>query len=212
MELDNQYKQDSIFVATPSMRSAKRVASLLGIGAKNIHKRVSERGPASVQVTSRHLPLAAAWSKMATDNPVISKGPAWEMARPQYSARGILFEGSGAMSEAILPRLIRLRDAPRYLGMDPNRFNAEVRPYLTEMPIGKQGVAFDKIDLDAWAEQYKSRNGRPGKAMKGGPPWDAKEHRGSSKGAKSGTSRNKLEKEEFEKALERVTSRKPNDT
>src|SRR5208283_2734362 len=38
----------------------------------------------------------------------------------------------------ITPRFIRLRDAPDYVGMDPNRFSAEARPYLTEMPIGKQ--------------------------------------------------------------------------
>lgn len=60
------------------------------------------------------------------------------------------------------PRFVRFRDAPDYLGMDRNRFNAEVRPYLTEIPIGTQGVAFDRLDLDAWAEHYKNRNGRPG--------------------------------------------------
>ena len=60
------------------------------------------------------------------------------------------------------PRLLRLRDAPDYLGMDRNRFNAEVRPELTEIPIGEQGVAFDRLDLDAWVDEYKSRNGRPG--------------------------------------------------
>ncbi len=109
-------------------------------------------------------------------------------------------------------RFIRLKDAPRYLGMDPNRFNAEVRPYLTVIPIGKQGVAFDRIDLDAWAEQYKGCNGRPGKAMKGGKPWDAKEHRASSKGANSGTSRRQSPVDEFEKALERATSQKRKDT
>ena len=38
-----------------------------------------------------------------------------------------------------IPRLIRFRDAPRYLGMDRNRFNAEVRPHLTEIPIGIAG-------------------------------------------------------------------------
>ena len=38
----------------------------------------------------------------------------------------------------LLPRLIRLRDAPAYLGMDRNRFNAEVRPLLPEIPIGEQ--------------------------------------------------------------------------
>ena len=39
----------------------------------------------------------------------------------------------------IAPRIIRFRDAPHYLGMDRNRFNAEVRPYVTEVPIYKQG-------------------------------------------------------------------------
>ena len=40
----------------------------------------------------------------------------------------------------ITPRLIRFPDAPRYLGMDRNRFNAEVRPYLVEIRIGRQGI------------------------------------------------------------------------
>ena len=56
---------------------------------------------------------------------------------------------------------MRFRDAPRYLGMDRNRFNAEVRPYLTEIPIGKQGIGFDRLELDAWVDDYMSRNGRP---------------------------------------------------
>jgi predicted DNA-binding transcriptional regulator AlpA len=54
----------------------------------------------------------------------------------------------------INPRLIRLRDAPFYLGMDKNRFCAEVRPHVVEIRIGKQGVAFDRFDLDAWVDQY----------------------------------------------------------
>jgi hypothetical protein len=65
----------------------------------------------------------------------------------------------------VIPRLIRLRDAPFYLGMDRNRFNAEVRPYLTQIPIGEQGIAFDRLELDAWVEQYKSCNGRRPKAI-----------------------------------------------
>ncbi len=70
--------------------------------------------------------------------------------------------GSRELSEAQsrpLPRFIRFRLAPSYLGMDRNRFNAEVRPYLLEIPIGSQGIAFDRLDLDAWADDYKSRNG-----------------------------------------------------
>ena len=54
------------------------------------------------------------------------------------------------------PRILRFRDAPSYLGMDRNRFNAEVRPYLTEIPIGKQGIGFDRLELDAWVDDYKS--------------------------------------------------------
>ena len=70
----------------------------------------------------------------------------------------------------IMPRVLRLRDAPRYLGMNRNLFNAEIRPYLTEVRIGRQGVAFDRLELDAWWEQYKSRNERP--AARRNKPWD----------------------------------------
>ena len=52
----------------------------------------------------------------------------------------------------IVPRLVRFRDAPYYLGMDRNRFNSEVRPYLTEIPIGSQGIGFDRLELDAWLD------------------------------------------------------------
>lgn len=69
-----------------------------------------------------------------------------------------------------LPRFVRLRDAPDYLGMDRNRFNQSVRPNLVVIPIGKQGIAFDRLDLDDWADQYKSRNGCP--AAQRRKPWD----------------------------------------
>ena len=66
-------------------------------------------------------------------------------------------------SRTLLPRFIRLRDAPFYLGMDRNRFNDEVRHEITTIPIGRQGIAFDRLELDAWVEDYISRNGRPGR-------------------------------------------------
>ncbi|MBS1211410.1 MAG: hypothetical protein H6R26_26, partial [Proteobacteria bacterium] len=88
------------------------------------------------------------------------------------------------LSPNVLPRLIRLRDAPTYLGMDRNRFNASVRPYLTEIPIGEQGVAFDRLDLDAWADDHKQCNGRPGCKLQPREvkPWAKKLHRASAKG------------------------------
>jgi hypothetical protein len=53
-----------------------------------------------------------------------------------------------------------LRDAPFYVGMDRNRFNAEVRPSLTAAPIDRQGIAFDRAELDAWVDDDISRDGR----------------------------------------------------
>lgn len=106
----------------------------------------------------------------------------------------------------ILPRVIRLRDAPAYLGMDKNRFNAEVRPHLTDIPIGKQGIGFDRLDLDAWLDNYKNSNGRPG-ARKGATAWDARKYPASSAGTGSGTSTSRFEVSEFAKALEKATSK-----
>src|SRR6266436_7244171 len=77
----------------------------------------------------------------------------------------------------ILPRFIRLRDAPSYLGMDKNRFNRDVRPSLCAIPIGVQGVAFDRVDLDTWADQYRNRNGRPAAQPERGKLWETKERR-----------------------------------
>jgi hypothetical protein len=110
----------------------------------------------------------------------------------------------------LLPRLIRLRDAPHYLGMDRNRFNAEVRPYVTQVPVGKQGVGFDRLELDAWFDDYKSRNGRP--ARKGDDTWDASEYQASSCGPGSGMSTSASAGGEFAKALKQLTSKKRSDT
>lgn len=109
-----------------------------------------------------------------------------------------------------MPRFIRLRDAAFYLGMDRNRFNSEVRSFLTKIPIGKQGIAFDRLELDAWADHYKSSNGRPGR-LQGERLWDVVEDRpASSKGRAFGTSTNGSKGNEFAKALARLKLEKPN--
>ena len=99
---------------------------------------------------------------------------------------------------SIMPRFIRYRDAPGYLGMDKNRFNSEVRPMLVEVPIGKIGVAFDRLDLDAWADNYKERVGRQCR----------KKRRDSQSGANTGTLIKSSKAIDFTKALEQVTSKK----
>lgn len=45
---------------------------------------------------------------------------------------------SGRDHVAIVPRLIRLRDASTYLGLDKNRFNREARQLLPAIPVGTQ--------------------------------------------------------------------------
>jgi hypothetical protein len=63
----------------------------------------------------------------------------------------------------ILPKIIRLRDAPVYLGTNKNYFNMQIRPYLTEIPIGDIGIGFDRLELDLWVEYTKGASGRPPK-------------------------------------------------
>jgi hypothetical protein len=114
---------------------------------------------------------------------------------------------STGTSIVLLPRLVRFRDAPAYLGMDRNRFNIAVRPFLTNIPIGQQGIAFDRLELDAWVEDYISCNGRPG-LPKGDKIWDAKERQGLSNDRDSGTSTNASAGGAFAKALEQLSKKK----
>lgn len=103
----------------------------------------------------------------------------------------------------LLPRFIRLRDAHSYLGMDRNRFNSEVRPYQVEIPIGKQGIAFDRLELDAYAEEYKQCNGRPGRKH-GERLWDEENGQAFSSETVSGTSTRGSKGKEFAKALDQL--------
>ncbi len=87
----------------------------------------------------------------------------------------------------ILPRFIRLKDAPGYLGLDKNVFNASVRPELTEIRYGR-AVLFDRLELDAWADYTRSRCGRPPKRR---AKWHKEERRGSANAVDSGISRSR---------------------
>lgn len=71
--------------------------------------------------------------------------------------------------------MLRLRDAPTYLGMDRNRFNTEVRPSFTEIPIDEQGIAFDRFELDAWVDEYISAYGRR-TSSQGENLWQGRRH------------------------------------
>ena len=109
---------------------------------------------------------------------------------------------------SIEPRILRLKEAPGYLGMDKNKFNELVRPSVTESSYGSQSVAFDRLDLDAWVEEYKRRNGRRGKQKGEKSPWRERKYQGSSNAVRSGTSTKLSEAAAFAKVLERAKSKK----
>lgn len=56
--------------------------------------------------------------------------------------------------DQVIPRILRYRDAPAYLGMCRQEFDRAVRPFVAEFPIGVRGVGFDRYELDAWADAY----------------------------------------------------------
>ena len=86
------------------------------------------------------------------------------------------------------------------------RLNAEVRMPITEIPIGVQGIALDRTELDAWVDQYIACNGRHGRE-KGNRYGTQKRRRVSSNVAVSGTSTNASADGEFVKALTRQPRR-----
>ena len=113
----------------------------------------------------------------------------------------------------ILPRFIRAKDAPAYLGMNRNMFNQLVKPWLTIIPRGTQGRAYDRLDLDAWADEDKRRNGRTPEKSKRSTQWDENERQASLKGAQSGISiRKSGDGEDFAKALASARSKRRNCT
>ncbi len=60
-----------------------------------------------------------------------------------------------------VPRFIRAKDAPAYLGMCRDEFNRTVRPHVHEFPIGSRGVGFDREELDAWLTPTSSSRRLP---------------------------------------------------
>jgi predicted DNA-binding transcriptional regulator AlpA len=131
------------------------------------------------------------------------------------------------MKHAVLPRLIRIGEAPAYLGMSRALFDREVRPTLTVVRIGSQGLAVDRCELEAWADRlfdrqraldgenapahYNGCSGRPD--GKGGFLWGVRRRGVSSAATASGISRNTSKgMDDFARALAVVTMEKPSDT
>ena len=78
------------------------------------------------------------------------------------------------------PRIIRSKDAHKYLGMNKSLFYAEVRPKLTAVRIGVRGVGFDRLELDAFADALFGRSERSKEKL-----WNAENYRQGSSGEKT---------------------------
>ena len=112
-------------------------------------------------------------------------------------------------SETFAPKILRMKDAPYYMGMNKNMFNDIVRPFVTEIPIGKQGIGFDRLELDMFADDNKRRVGRPGSQMKERSLWQKSQQVLQEKRATvSGISIKSSKEKDFMKALEVVASKK----
>ncbi|MDF3174564.1 hypothetical protein P3C22_21380 [Pseudomonas sp. ER28] len=134
---------------------------------------------------------------------------------------------TAAVQPGLLPRIIRAGDAPRYLGMCRDEFKNTVRPFVREFPIGKQGIGFDRLELDAWVDAYieamavekaaDQDNNRPRSerlaVTSKENPWPKRQSQASRKcRAASGKSTKSTGESEFKRALALVTGKKQSNT
>ena len=129
---------------------------------------------------------------------------------------------TAALQPGLLPRILRVGGAPGYLGMCKEEFKNMVRPYVREFPIGKQGVGFDRLELDAWMDAYieamavgkasNQDNNRPRSERRGGSTWRKNEPRASTRGTGSGISTRSSEERDFKKALAQAKGTKQSST
>ena len=83
------------------------------------------------------------------DNPVFSCPPGYRkygiIAHIIIPASEVSFINMSSRDLPIQPRVIRAKLAAGYLGMDRNRFNREVKPYLVAVPILLAVTGLDQI-------------------------------------------------------------------
>ena len=106
------------------------------------------------------------------------------------------------MEVTLQPRIIRAGQAPAYCGMGRDIFAKEIRPFVSEIDVGQQGIGFCRLELDAALDEYISRRGRA-PAQK----WSetlCQKSAVSPFGVVSGTSTNRLTDKDYAKALDRA--------
>lgn len=105
------------------------------------------------------------------------------------------------------PRLLRTNEAHDYLRMNRKTFDKWVRPFIAYIRIGQRGIAFDKLDLDAWIEEHKQRDELP-VSNTGEHLWEEPAHRAYKNVMATGKLTRRFSDSEFAKVLEQATLRK----
>lgn len=109
-------------------------------------------------------------------------------------------------------RFLRLGKAHTYLGMCKAVFQRDVRPFVTEIPIGARGVAFDRLELDQWADRHKQSKGKNTNTSinESHKTWQRKASPASTSVARSGISTSRSQDmDDFAAARARATTRRP---
>lgn len=107
------------------------------------------------------------------------------------------------MEVTLQPRIIRAGQAPTYCGMGRELFAEQIRPFVSEIEMGKQGIGFDRLELDAALDEYISRRGRA-PAQKWSDSKCRNAQTASTYGVVSGISKRDLTDGGFARALERA--------
>lgn len=107
------------------------------------------------------------------------------------------------MEVILQPRIVRAGQAPAYCGMGRELFSDQIRPFVSVIEMGKQGLGFDRLELDAALDEYISRRGRA-PAQKWSNAKCQKTGMVSALGVAPGTSRNELTDRGFAKALDQL--------
>ena len=106
----------------------------------------------------------------------------------------------------VIPGVIRIRDAPFYLGMNKNIFRKEVSPFLTKFPIGANGKGIARAELDLWITYMKAKKGERREA----PPWEIEENSPANTNNKKLSSPYSREQSitAFNKLVKKITTKK----
>ena len=108
----------------------------------------------------------------------------------------------------IQPRILRVGQAIKYSGLSRPLFKEHIRPKCGEITIGKQGIGFEKVEIDKALDDYIARYGCAPKEEQETSECKKEKQQDSSSTGTSGISTNGLAESAFARAAKRATNKK----